>query len=165
MKDTINQLTAYDCWATRQMNRFLSQLDEAKLTMEIASSFSSLQKTVFHIKNAQALWLKRFHGESTLGWQENDFAGWDTLWKQWEQIAEEFRAYATWLSEVELLEEFDYQNTKGQAFRQPRYEAILHVVNHGTYHRGQLVTMAREAGVTEGIPATDIIVYFRTVGS
>ena len=36
-----------------------------------------------------------------------------------------------------------------------RYEYIVHIINHGTFHRGQIVTMARTIGITEGIVNTD----------
>jgi len=35
----------------------------------------------------------------------------------------------------------------------------MHVINHGTYHRGQIITMARSLGVTHGIPKTDYNLY------
>ncbi len=55
---------------------------------------------------------------------------------------------------------FDYENSKGEQFKQPIFQMLLHVFNHGTYHRGQLVTMLRQLGV-ENIPATDFIVWSR----
>ena len=55
---------------------------------------------------------------------------------------------------------FAYQNFKGEPFKQPLYEMLLHLFNHQTYHRGQLVTMLRQAGI-EVIPATDFIIWSR----
>lgn len=40
-----------------------------------------------------------------------------------------------------------------------RFEYIMHVINHGTFHRGQIVTMARTLGITQGIPATDYNIF------
>jgi uncharacterized damage-inducible protein DinB len=42
---------------------------------------------------------------------------------------------------------------------QSRYEYILHVVNHSSYHRGQVVTLCRALGVTREIPVTDYDAY------
>jgi DinB family len=38
---------------------------------------------------------------------------------------------------------------------QSRYEFILHMINHNTYHRGQIVTMCRRLGVLDNVPAMD----------
>ena len=71
-------------------------------------------------------------------------------WAQW----------ATDATEAQVTHVFAYQNSKKEQFKQPVYEVMLHVFNHSTYHRGQLVTMLRQLGV-EKIPQTDFIVYCR----
>ena len=55
---------------------------------------------------------------------------------------------------------FQYYNQKKESFKQPIFQMMLHVFNHGTYHRGQLVNMLRQLGV-EKIPPTDFIVWSR----
>ena len=42
---------------------------------------------------------------------------------------------------------------------QSRYEFILHVINHNSYHRGQIVTMCRQLDVVDNIPAMDYEVF------
>jgi len=53
-----------------------------------------------------------------------------------------------------------YKNSRGEEFAQPVREVLLHVFNHSTFHRGQLVTMMRQLGETN-IPATDFIAFAR----
>jgi uncharacterized damage-inducible protein DinB len=60
-----------------------------------------------------------------------------------------------------LSENLAYKNLKGDPFVQPVSEILLHLPNHGTYHRGQLVTMLRQLGV-EKIPQTDYILFSRS---
>ncbi len=72
------------------------------------------------------------------------------LWKQWVDQAR-----------LPMLEhEFIYFNSRKERFKQPVYEMLMHLFNHGTYHRGQLVCMLRELGVKK-IPGTDLIIYLR----
>ena len=71
-------------------------------------------------------------------------------WQEWVNSA----------SDISLDHVFQYQNTKKEQFKQPVYQMILHVFNHGTYHRGQIVNMLRQVGV-EKIPQTDFIVWSR----
>ena len=63
-------------------------------------------------------------------------------------------------TEAALQHEFIYKNTKKDQFKQPVYEMLLHLFNHQTYHRGQLITMLRQSGETN-IPNTDLISFLR----
>jgi uncharacterized damage-inducible protein DinB len=72
------------------------------------------------------------------------------LWETWVNQA----------SDLQLEHVFAYQNSRKEQFKQPIHEMLVHVCNHGTYHRGQLVQMLRTFGETK-IPATDFIVYCR----
>jgi uncharacterized damage-inducible protein DinB len=73
--------------------------------------------------------------------------------KQWEE-------WITGASERAIEHVFHYQNKKGSQFKQPIYQMVLHVFNHGTYHRGQLVNMLRQLGIDK-IPQTDFIIWAR----
>ena len=75
----------------------------------------------------------------------------DQLWLDWVMQA----------SQPQLEHSFTYRNSKKQQFKQPVWEMLLHLFNHGTYHRGQLVTMLRQLG-EEKIPQTDFIHFSRT---
>jgi uncharacterized damage-inducible protein DinB len=72
---------------------------------------------------------------------------------QWEDYV---RQLDTPAMESDLI----YKNSKGEQFFQPLPEVLMHVFNHGNYHRGQLVTMMRSLGA-QLIPATDFILYTR----
>ena len=71
--------------------------------------------------------------------------------------------YEQWIAaanEFQLQHVFAYQRSKTEQCKQPIAEALLHIFNHGSYHRGQLVTLLRQAGVTK-IPSTDLNAYYR----
>jgi uncharacterized damage-inducible protein DinB len=73
------------------------------------------------------------------------------------------RQWTVWISNSQehmFQHEFIYLNLKKEQFKQPVYQVLVHVFNHGTYHRGQLVTMLRQLGI-EKIPQTDYIVWSR----
>ena len=54
----------------------------------------------------------------------------------------------------------EYKSLNGQSSTSPYWQMIVHVVNHGTYHRGQVATMLRQLGATPA-QSTDMIVFFR----
>lgn len=66
--------------------------------------------------------------------------------------------YLESLTEAELDEGIAYRNTKGQPFAYPLRQILRHVVNHSTYHRGQVTTMLRQLR-TEPV-STDLLVYY-----
>jgi uncharacterized damage-inducible protein DinB len=75
------------------------------------------------------------------------------------------KQWIEWISNAQehmFQHEFIYLNSKKEQFKQPVYQVLVHIFNHGTYHRGQLVTMLRQLGV-EKIPQTDYIVWTRKV--
>jgi uncharacterized damage-inducible protein DinB len=72
-------------------------------------------------------------------------------WMNWVQQA----------NELQLEHVFAYQNSKKEQFKQPMWQMLLHMFNHATFHRGQLVTIVRQVG-EDKIPPTDYIHYTRS---
>jgi uncharacterized damage-inducible protein DinB len=73
------------------------------------------------------------------------------------------RAFVSGLDEAGLAREVSYRNSAGQAFVNSVADVLLQVALHGSYHRGQLATLARQGGGTPA--ATDYIVYVRGVAA
>lgn len=160
MKEVFEQYAAYNVWANQKIIDVILALPEEKVNKTITSSFSSLRLTLLHLWTTESTWWQRLKLVEHIGIIGNSDSliqeiatGLITQSKQWKEWIEK--------STVAALEhEFIYRNSKKQQFKQPVYMVLLHLFNHGTYHRGQMVTMLRQAGV-ESIPATDFIVFSR----
>ena len=76
------------------------------------------------------------------------------------QQSEQWQDWVSNASDISIDHVFQYYNTKKELFKQPVYQIVLHVCNHSTYHRGQLVNMLRQLGV-EKIPSTDFTSWSR----
>jgi uncharacterized damage-inducible protein DinB len=66
-----------------------------------------------------------------------------------------------WLSslhEDDLEKDLRYRNLQGQFYAYPLWQQLAHVVNHSTYHRGQVTTMMRQLG-TGGV-SSDLLLYY-----
>jgi uncharacterized damage-inducible protein DinB len=128
---------------------------------EIPSSFNSLQKTVLHMWNAESIWWQRMKlQERVIGPMEN-FNG--KMEDAIEGLTLQNRQWNEWINKAQehhLEHVFQYKNFKGEQFKQPIYQMLIHLFNHDTYHRGQIVNMLRQLGV-EKIPQTDFIVWSR----
>lgn len=59
----------------------------------------------------------------------------------------------------DLVRVHDIRTTKGEPYSHPLWQMMQHLINHGTYHRGQVTTMLRQLGVKP--VATDLIAFYR----
>lgn len=161
MKEILKQLAAYNLWANKKLTDCILALPEEKHEQELSSSFPSLYKTLLHMWDAESGWWQRMKLYERVVFPRDQFSG--SLAELVAAYAKQSKLWEEWIgaaSDAALEHVFLYQNTKQEQFKQPVYQMILHVFNHGTYHRGQLVTMLRQLGV-EKIPGTDFILWSR----
>ena len=160
MKDLLLNYARFNLWANRRVCDFLAQVEEEKLNREIVSSFTSLRKTVFHFYGAEALWLKRLSGESPSVFPSHETKSSSETLQALLETSQQIIDFVNSHSEDELQKEIDYKNVAGEKFRSRICDIIQHVVNHGTFHRGQIITMLRQVGYTKLFP-TDYIAFCR----
>lgn len=161
MKEILKQYATYNAWANQRLNELIITLPKEQLQKNIASSFTSIHKTLLHIWEAESIWWQRMKLSEHVIWPGTirEYS----IKEVADELLKQDRQWAEWVSEATeaaLIHVFAYQNSKREQFEQRIFQMLLHVFNHGTYHRGQLVTMLRQLGV-ENIPATDFIVWSR----
>ncbi len=161
MNEILKQYAIYNAWANQRLNALIITLNREQLQSNVASSFPNMHTTLLHIWDAESVWWQRMNLSEQIIWP-GTIREYST-----EEIANELfqqnRQWIEWVSEATeaaLNHVFVYKNSKGEQFQQPIFQILLHVFNHGTYHRGQLVTMLRQLGVKK-VPATDFIVWSR----
>jgi uncharacterized damage-inducible protein DinB len=152
IQNIIANYARYNHWANEKLCHWLLSLNPMILDRQTPSSFATVALTVRHMQQSQLFWLeiitKRKLGlprEHTT--PETDFG--QLLAGSMLMVAA-FAAY----TEKELMEGVDSVD-----MTKPRYEFILHAINHTTYHRGQIVTMCRSLGVVDHVPAMDYEVF------
>ena len=163
MKPLLEQYTTYNHWANSRIINTVMLHGMDILDVEIKSSFPSLRKTIYHIWDAEKAWLKRFEGEIDMGKVSfsNKFEGdAEHAFRDWLEVSAGHMSFVI-DHDAEYLETIlHYQNMKGEPFAGEFTGLIMHVMNHSTFHRGQIVTILRALGVTE-IPSTDLVTYLR----
>ena len=155
LKKIISRYTTYNHWANEKMTQWLKTFDSDLFYKEVPSSFSSIDLTLHHMKNAQRFWLTILaEGDVTKLDETIRLNATDEVMKQLltgsQQMIDTFVRY----SDEELLKQ-----VSNGATIQSRYDFILHVINHNSYHRGQIVTMSRCLGIVNNIPALDYEVF------
>lgn len=157
------QLTAYNAWANRRIGQYLQAAGPTVADEPITSSFPTIRKTFYHLWDAQVIWHQRLRGVSANAWPSHGFTG--TLTDAINAVnhsSDEFVRYCENLTENDARTDISFHALDGTAFHNTAEEIILHVVNHGTFHRGQIITMLRNAGFT-AVGSTDLIRYYREV--
>jgi len=161
MKELLHQYASHNLWANQLLLNVINQLTPEQIQQPIASSFPGIFKTVLHLLDAESLWWQRLKLQEHTERPSETFSGDFNELQQ--KLIQQSTLYEQWtgnLLDHQLLHVFAYQRSKTEQQKQPVYQTLLHIFNHGTYHRGQLVTMLRQLGVTN-IPQTDYIAYLR----
>lgn len=161
MKELLLQYSNANLWANKRIIKALLQHDESALDMEMISSFPTIKATVFHVWSAESIWLQRLqHVEEPIWWQSVYTGTFTEACKAWEETSAALIQFIEQRNDELLKEVLKYHDRSNNAHHTPVYQVLLHVFNHSTYHRGQLVTMLRQAGLKE-IPGTDFISFVR----
>lgn len=159
----IRSLYAYNEWANARMFSAAAQLDQNVFAEPRGNSFSSIRDTLAHIATSEWVWLRRWRGESPSTvpeWGSLERA--TALMQKLAEIEADRAAFLRELTDDDLERPLAYRNLKGEDYSQPLVDQLMHVVNHSTYHRGQIATLSRQAGFPA--PATDLIVFKRENG-
>lgn len=155
------ELATYNVWANKQLCSWLAQLDAAQWQQPITSSFNSIQETVLHIIAAENIWLQRLKQEETTTWLQGIYSGSkDEHIALWQNLSAQLKELVAGMDENILSKNLVFKRINGDAYSMPHYQVLAHIFNHSTYHRGQLITMLRQAGFT-AVGSTDILTYFR----
>ena len=152
MNDHEKKLALYDAWANQMVLRSLDSLPawDERVT-----------KLVNHLLASKQTWLRRIRLEDTAGANT-----WPTL--PVSELPTHFakadaELIALTIRRADLKSPITYKNLKGEIFSTPLRDIIIHMVNHGTYHRGQIAVAVKNAGGTPAV--TDYIAWTRTFPS
>ncbi len=158
--ENLSRYVNYNVWANKGIADFLIDKDEKLLDKEIISSFNSIRKTIFHLADGQYVWLSRLQGVSPTDWPSKNMKPEEAipaLMNTSITYAEHFdgRPESYW-SEIITFKAMD-----GTEYKESVGNITMHLMNHSTFHRGQLITMFRQVGFEGKMPRTDLIAYLR----
>jgi uncharacterized damage-inducible protein DinB len=155
----ITQLVTFNRWANRCFFEALSQLPAEQFRQDMRSSHGGIQGTLAHIIEAERGWLSRWQGKTETGTAViSQMRSVAELRAFWEGVCDEMDQF------LAVLDDHSLQETLSTTARSGSHTAsygqmIQHVIDHSTYHRGQIVTMLRQLGVTP--PSTGLMRFYR----
>ena len=155
LQNLTTRFLQYNLWANERITSWLMTQNRNKLYEHIDSSFGTIDHTLQHILSAQQYWYSIISNN-----QINTF---NQLYKENavdEMIADLATSSQLLVNELSKFNEHQLlDRIRVSDSTQSRYEYILHLVNHGSYHRGQIVSMCRGLGIQGEVPVTDYDAY------
>jgi uncharacterized damage-inducible protein DinB len=160
--DSLRDHIEYSAWATRRLLDAVAKLSPEELARDFGTSDRSVLGTLAHTFGADRVWLARVAGGPQVGLSDAD-RELAAILREWPAVLDGWREWARGLTDEGVLTVLDYKDLKGNPWRQSLWQIVLHVVNHGTHHRGQVSGFLRSLGYTP--PPLDLILYYRQAGS
>ncbi len=159
-KKYFTALADYNNWADGISIEWLNKIDNEQWEREIESSFNSIKKTATHIVSAKKIWLDFWTKNPHPVYLSAEFKGTkDELLAIWQNASIELTKFISNFPEEDYQKPVDFIYPNGKQGQMIFWQTFPHFVNHATYHRGQLVTMLRQAGFSD-FSNTDLATYF-----
>jgi len=157
-------LADYHYWARDRVFTAVARLTPDQYIREIVSSFRSVRDTLVHTYSADWIWYQRWQGQSPTAPVPLDrFPDVESLRHAWIELEHEVRAHVASRDEAGLSAVIEYRLLNGTPGATPFWQMLQHVVNHGSYHRGQVTTLLRQLGATPP-ESLDLITFYRQRG-
>ena len=160
----VRTLVDYHYWARDRILEAVEALTPEQFTRDLGSSFRSVRDTLAHTYGAEWIWYSRWQGEASTALPAPDmFSDLASLRRAWREHETRMRAYVEGLDDHGLERVIPYKLLNGQPGASVLWHMIQHVVNHASYHRGQVTTLLRQLGAAPP-KSVDLITYYREMG-
>lgn len=165
--DALRELFDYNYWARDCQLKACDALTGEQFLRPMGSSFSSVRDTLAHLVAVEQIWLQRWLGKAPTqadaqaiaqAFAAETFPNLPVVRERWQAVERKLRGYLAGLDEAALKQPLIYTNARGERWTYPLGETLFHVVNHQTYHRGQITTLLRQLGAVA--PAIDYLVKY-----
>ena len=155
------KLLDYHYWARDRMWSALEALSPENYTRDLGNSFPSVRDTLVHMYAGEWVWYSRWTGYSPTEFPNpEDFPDLDAIRDPWKSQEQKVRLFVGSLGDAGMARVIDYKTFKGDPSRSIFWQMLQHVVNHATFHRGQVTTMLRQMGMPAP-KSQDLITYYR----
>jgi uncharacterized damage-inducible protein DinB len=153
----IRFLYDYTAWANERIFDAVEALTPEEMTRAVGGSFPSIRETLAHTAAADWIWLCRWTGENPSGWPTWAHGPVGEIREEWRRIHTQRLEFIAGLTDADLDRVISFTRINGESDSAPLGFLLQHVVNHATYHRGQVASQLRQVGATP--PSTDLLRY------
>ena len=158
MQDDLKSLFAYNRWADAQVVEACRALGPGQYEQEPAPGWSSIRSTLVHAADAAWIWARRIEGQGVAGRAtEAEVPTLDDAVALQARGHDAFDRLLDTTAPERLAAVWTYRNLEGRELSLPLWAVFRHVVNHATYHRGQVAAKLGRLGASP--PRTDFVVW------
>ena len=159
-KQDIQVLYNYNQWANKRIFDAASGLTDDLFAAPGQFPHGGLRGTLVHALFAEWIWRTRWQGESPKArLKPEDFPTFESLHQRWLAEEAELMKFVEQVTEEQLNSPFQYSSTEGVKYENILWQAMTHVVNHGTQHRAEAAAMLTDLGRSPG--DMDMILFLR----
>jgi uncharacterized damage-inducible protein DinB len=156
----IRTLFEFNYWAKARLMGVVESLSEDQFAEDLGSSHRSVHGALCHIVGAEHIWLSRWTGLPVFKLIDpKDYPTITAVRQKWDEVEQGMSEFVSELTDERLSSVLRYKTREGKQFSNVLWQMMQHLVNHSTYHRGQIVTMLRQLGVKP--IGTDLITFYR----
>jgi uncharacterized damage-inducible protein DinB len=139
----------YNYWARDRQLQVCAGLTPEQFLKPLGGSFPSVRDTLAHLLAVEWIWLERWRGRSpkTLP-AAAEFPTLEAVTERWRPIERELREWVNGLTEDALAASQTITSTRGEQWTYPLWRMVEHLLNHQSFHRGQVTNHLRMLGVT-----------------
>lgn len=150
-KQDIQVLYKYNTWANTRILDAAANVNDEQFLAPASYPHGGLRGTLTHTLFAEWIWRMRWQGESpAVRMKPEDFPTFDSLRARWLEEEKLLMVFVDDLTDEKLNSTFNYKTTKGEPFQRILWQAMAHVVNHGTQHRSEAAAMLTQLGHSPG---------------
>jgi len=159
----VKLLHAYNAWANNRVLDALAGIPEKEYTREMKSSHGSIHGTMVHIVAAERLWQSRWQGSADAALlTTNEVPSFPALRTLWEEVGRSTARFLGTMTDRKLAETFQVTSQAAGSVTLTYWQSLQHIVDHSSYHRGQIVTLLRQLGFTP--PTASLLLFYRDAG-
>lgn len=154
-RTTLQELFLYNDWANAQTLSATEAMTDPQLDQSFEIGMGDVRMTLRHMHDAEAIWLARWKGATAVFPPDSDRPAVAEIRRRMEKTAAERDAFLAERGPAGERERIAFHDTKGNPYRYPLGDMMLHVCNHGIHHRAQARNMLRSLGVE--LPMVDYL--------
>lgn len=127
---------------------YITQLSDEQFTREVGYSHGSVRNQILHLISADDTWFSPLRGaEFPEPLDPADFNDRKAIRAHWDTVEQNMRGYLATLRDDMLFEKPFADGEVGEDRDLILWQVLLHVVNHGTDHRAQILRLLNDLGV------------------
>ena len=162
MKALLYQFARYNLETNSLFGTTLGSIPDEVLHADMKNSFPSIFKTYLHLLDGEAIWWQRLQNQQSIILPSVNFTGGISAGNIALKIQSQL--WVNWIlnaTEAELDQILVFVNAEGVAVSQKVSQVVIHLFSHQGYHRGQIITMLRQQGITQNLPGAGFIDFVR----